>query len=165
VSDIITLTGVVATNPRALTTSEGLAITSFRLASSQRRFDRAQEKWVDGETNWYTVTTFRQLAANAAISVKKGERVVVSGRLRIRDWESGDRAGTNIEVDADAMGHDLAWGTAAFSRNTVAATIEPHPDAAASVASFPTEKELAASEQPPLDQPAEFADAGVSTPF
>jgi hypothetical protein len=50
-SDTITLTGIVATLPRAITTGEGLAITSFRLASSQRRFDRAQERWVDGETN------------------------------------------------------------------------------------------------------------------
>jgi single-strand DNA-binding protein len=50
-SDVITLTGVVASPPRAITTQEGLAITSFRLASSQRRFDRAQQKWVDGEPN------------------------------------------------------------------------------------------------------------------
>jgi single-strand DNA-binding protein len=175
VSDIITLTGVVATIPRALTTQEGLAITSFRLASSQRRFDRAQEKWVDGDTNWYTITTFRQLAANAAVSVKKGERIVVTGRLRIRDWENGDRAGTNIEVDADALGHDLAWGTGAFSRNTVTAGVEIHPDAAqsgsaqqdavASPAAFPTEKELAASDASAAEQQAAFAGADVPTPF
>src|SRR5665213_575590 len=69
-SDIITLTGIVATLPKAITTGEGLAITSFRLASSQRRFDRAQERWVDGDTNWYTVTAFRQLATNSAVSLK-----------------------------------------------------------------------------------------------
>jgi single-strand DNA-binding protein len=146
-SDIITLTGFVATIPRVVTTQEGLAITSFRLASSQRRFDRAQEKWVDGETNWYTVTTFRQLAANAAVSVKKGERVVVTGRLRIRDWENGDRAGTNIDIEADAVGHDLSWGTAAFSRNTVAAPVDAPSDssAPAAEAEFPTEAALAAN--------------------
>jgi single-strand DNA-binding protein len=169
VSDNITLTGVVATIPRALTTQEGLAITSFRLASSQRRFDRAQEKWVDGDTNWYTITTFRQLAANAAVSVKKGERIVVTGRLRIRDWENGDRAGTNIEVDADALGHDLAWGTGAFSRNTVAASSEPHPDAtqsgSPSPAEFPSEKQLAASDVESSEQTAAFAGAEVPTPF
>jgi single-strand DNA-binding protein len=120
-SDTITLTGIVATLPRAITTGEGLAITSFRLASSQRRFDRAQERWVDGDTNWYTVTAFRQLATNSAVSLKKADRVVVTGRLRIRDWESGDKAGTNIDVEADAIGHDLSWGTAAFSRSMGAA--------------------------------------------
>jgi single-strand DNA-binding protein len=55
VSDVLTLTGLVATTPRHLVTSEGLPITSFRLASAQRRFDRSQERWIDGETNWYTV--------------------------------------------------------------------------------------------------------------
>ena len=117
-SDIITLTGIVGTEPRALTTQEGLAITSFRLASTQRRFDRAQEKWVDGETNWYSITTFRQLATNSAVSVKKGERVLVTGRLRIREWESGGKSGTNIDIEADSLGHDLSWGTAAFARDT-----------------------------------------------
>jgi single-strand DNA-binding protein len=170
VSDIITLTGVVATIPRALTTHEGLAITSFRLASSQRRFDRAQEKWVDGETNWYTVTTFRQLATNAAVSVKKGERIVVTGRLRIRDWKDGDRAGTNIEVDADALGHDLAWGTAAFSRNTVSVGIDSPSDsarqpAASPAADFPTEKELAETEAETVDRAHAFATADATTPF
>jgi single-strand DNA-binding protein len=115
--DIITVTGLVATTPRHLTTSEGLPITSFRLASTQRRFDRSQERWIDAETNWYTISAFRQLAVNAASSIAKGERIVVAGRLRIREWESGDRTGTNIEIDADAIGHDLTWGTTKFSRS------------------------------------------------
>ena len=83
-TDHISLTGVVATTPRSLRTAEGLAITSFRLASAQRRWDRAAGTWSDGETNWYTVTCFRSLAENAAASVAKGERVVVAGRLRVR---------------------------------------------------------------------------------
>ncbi len=116
-TDSITLTGLVATAPRHIVTSEGLPITSFRLASTQRRFDRSQERWIDGETNWYTITTFRQLAINSAGSVGKGDRVVVAGRLRVRDWENGERTGTNIDVEADAVGHDLSWGTAVFSRS------------------------------------------------
>jgi single-strand DNA-binding protein len=163
-SDIITLTGVVATIPRAITTSEGLAITSFRLASTQRRFDRAQEKWVDGDTNWYTVTTFRQLAANAAVSVKKGERVVVTGRLRIRDWESGDKAGTNIDVEAEAIGHDLSWGTAAFSRNTVSAPLDAHGGSEGSEgpATFPTDAAPAAisADAPVVDDSADGSAEG-----
>ncbi len=116
-SDIITLTGLVATDPRHIVTSEGLPITTFRLASTQRRFDRSQERWVDGDTNWYTITAFRQLAMNSAGSVKKGERVVVTGRLRIREWQSGERNGMNIDIEADALGHDLAWGTTSFTRS------------------------------------------------
>jgi len=126
-TDSITLTGLVATTPRHLVTSEGLPITSFRLASTQRRYDRGEQKWIDGETNWYTVTAFRQLAMNVVGSVNKGQRVVVSGKLRIRDWESGDRAGTTVEIDADALGHDLAWGTSVFTRS-VSSTVANDAD-------------------------------------
>lgn len=134
-SDHITVTGLVATTPRHLVTSEGLAITSFRLASNQRRFDRGKEAWVDGETNWYTVTGFRRLALNAAASLAKGDRVVVSGRLRVRDWSQGERAGTTVEIEADAFGHDLAWGQSRFTRSAplepVETNGEPGPDPAA----------------------------------
>ena len=124
-SDSITVTGLVATTPRHLTTSEGLAITSFRLASSQRRFDRSQQKWIDADTNWYTVSAFRALATNSAESLVKGDRVMVSGRLRIRDWENTDRSGTTVEIEADSLGHDLTWGTSVFTR--VIATPGTHP--------------------------------------
>lgn len=115
-SDIISVTGLVATTPRHITTSEGLAITSFRLASSQRRYDRTQQRWIDADTNWYTVSCFRGLASNAAGSVVKGDRIMVSGRLKIRDWENTDRSGTTVEIEADNLGHDLFWGTSTFTR-------------------------------------------------
>ncbi|MGD8193964.1 single-stranded DNA-binding protein [Herbiconiux sp. P18] len=115
--DLITLTGVVATEPRHITTNAGLEITSFRLASSQRKFDREQKRWVEADTNWYTVTAFRQLAANAASCLKLGQRVLVTGRLRIRDWQNNDKSGTTVEIEAEALGHDLSWGTTVFARS------------------------------------------------
>jgi single-strand DNA-binding protein len=139
-SDTITVTGLVATAPRHLVTSEGLPITSFRLASTQRRFDRSQEKWIDAETNWYTISTFRQLAINAAGSIAKGDRVVATGRLRIREWENGDRTGTNIEIEADAMGHDLTWGSSAFSRTISSTTAATSTDAPAEVSAEATDE-------------------------
>jgi single-strand DNA-binding protein len=158
-SDIITLTGIVGTEPRAVTTAEGLAITSFRLASTQRRFDKSQEKWVDGETNWYSITTFRQLATNAAVSVKKGERILVTGRLRIREWESGGKVGTNIDIEAEALGHDLSWGTANFSRGAGATPIDTGSGQTDAASAFPTEADLAATDAAPT------ADAELVTPF
>lgn len=130
-TDTIALTGIVATTPRHLVTSSGLAITSFRLACRQRRFDRVKNAWVDADTNWYTVSSFRQLAHNVVQSVHKGEPVLVTGRLRIRDWENEDRSGTSVEVEADAVGHNLSWGTTALVRSIVpTATEQRDPDSA-----------------------------------
>jgi single-strand DNA-binding protein len=124
-SELITVTGLIATTPRHLVTQDGLAITSFRLASSQRRFDKNQNKWVDGETNWYTITAFRQLAINVAGSFNKGDRVLITGKLRIRDWDNGERAGTSVEIEADAAGHDLSWGSAVFTRTVLVRETDP----------------------------------------
>lgn len=121
-SDIMTLTGVVATTPRHLVTSSGVAITSFRLASGQRRFDRKRNAWVDADTNWYTISTFRHLAHNVVASIRKGEHVLITGRLRVRDWENADRNGTSVEIEADSIGHDLTWCTTAFVRSAPPST-------------------------------------------
>ena len=61
------------------------------------------------ETNWYTVTAFRQLATHTAEFVDKGDRVLVVGKLRISEWENDERSGANIEIEAEAIGHDLTW--------------------------------------------------------
>lgn len=122
--ETLNISGLVATTPRHLVTQDGLPITSFRLASSQRYFDRKQNKWIDGDTNWYTVTAFRQFAINLAQSVAKGDRVNVSGRVRVRDWDNGERTGTSIELEATSGGHDIAYGTSAFTRNVLVKTQE-----------------------------------------
>ncbi|ROS48388.1 single-stranded DNA-binding protein [Frigoribacterium sp. PhB24] len=133
-TDTITLTGIIATDPRALVTQTGLSITSFRLASTQRRYDRVKGEWVDGETNWYTVTAFRHLADNVLASLRKGQRVVVTGRVRIRSWESGERSGMTVEVDADAIGHDLVWGRSTFERRVVSASADGQGTTSSAVA-------------------------------
>lgn len=115
-TDQLTLTGLIATTPRHIVTAEGLAITSFRLASQQRRFDKETQAWADADTNWYTVTAFRELAINSAQSLNKGDRVVTVGRLKVKEWSNEDRSGTSVEVEAESLGHDLHWGTSAYQR-------------------------------------------------
>lgn len=123
-TDTMTITGLVATTPRHIITAEGLAVTSFRLASNLRRFDRKKNEWVDAGTNWYTVSSYRQLALNIVASVHKGDRVLVTGRLRIRQWDDGEKKGLNIDLDADALGHDLSWGKSTFTRSIHSAEAE-----------------------------------------
>ncbi len=116
-TDIITVRGYVATEVRLTLAQSGLPISGFRMCSTERRFDRETNTWVDGHTNWYSVSMFRQLATNAGVSIKKGDRVIVTGRLKVRPWINAEgRTGTAVEIDADAVGHDLMWGTANFKR-------------------------------------------------
>jgi single-strand DNA-binding protein len=116
-TDHISISGVIATQPRSIVTSEGLAICSFRVASPQRHFSKAENQWVEGETNWFTVSAFRQLAEHATTSLHKGERVVVRGRLKLRQWEREEKTGLSAEIEADALGHDLRWGSSSFTRH------------------------------------------------
>jgi single-strand DNA-binding protein len=165
-TDTLTLIGLVATTPKHLVTGNGLSITTFRLASSQRRYDRAQQAWVDGDTNWYTVTAFRQLAINVISSVHKGQRIVVTGRLRVRDWTAGDKKGTNIELDAEALGHDLSWGTAVFTRSASAAVADAEGTAPADPGddSASPASESEASDDTSVVAPEQEA-AALPTPF
>ncbi|WP_157156478.1 MULTISPECIES: single-stranded DNA-binding protein [unclassified Diaminobutyricimonas] len=118
-TDMITVTGVVATEPTKFVTSAAVPITSFRLASNQRRYDRGKQEWVDVGTNWYGVSAFRALALHALVSLHKGERVVVTGRLKVREWTAGEKNGTAVEIDAESIGHDLTFGTSMFTRSAV----------------------------------------------
>ncbi|QAY73839.1 single-stranded DNA-binding protein [Agromyces protaetiae] len=115
-TDLITVTGVVGTDPRAIVTQQGIPITSFRLASTRRIFDREKGTWQDGETNWYGISAFRKLAFNANASLRKGERVIVHGRLKLRPWQAGERSGTAVEIEAESIGHDLTWGITQLQR-------------------------------------------------
>jgi single-strand DNA-binding protein len=115
-SDNITVRGFVASEIRSSTTPGGVATASFRLGSTERRFDRASSAWVDGNTNWFTVQGYRQLAGNVGCSIKKGQRVIVIGRLKMRSWEKDGRVYHVAEIDAESVGHDLMWGSANFTR-------------------------------------------------
>ena len=115
----VCIRGPIATTPRQVVTESGLNVISFRLASSYRKFDPEKNTWVTGDTNWFTVSAFRKLAINSSASLAKGDRVIVQGKLRIRDWDNGERSGTSVEIDADAIGHDLSFGTTSFERTAI----------------------------------------------
>ncbi|WP_144710940.1 single-stranded DNA-binding protein [Curtobacterium pusillum] len=171
-NDTITVCGIIATEPRHLVTDTGIAITSMRLASPSRRWDRATSSWTNGATNWYTVTAFRSLAANVHRSLKKGDRIVVTGRVRIRTWERDGRGGTSVEIDAEGVGHDLAWGISNWVRvprhtsdSSAApgstATIAPNVDPVTGVV---TEVAHADADDDEGDRPGPESDPGEELP-
>ncbi|MCP2636732.1 single-stranded DNA-binding protein [Microbacterium sp. HD4P20] len=117
-NETITITGNIATEPEFKRIGNGVPVINFRVASGQRRYDRATNTWVDAGTNWYSVSAFRGLAEHALDSLHKGDRVLVTGRLRLREWDTGTKRGVAVEIDAEAIGHDLLWGTSTFSKSS-----------------------------------------------
>ncbi|MDH6127823.1 single-stranded DNA-binding protein [Kitasatospora sp. GP82] len=111
---LVTMVGNVASTVSYAETPAGVPVANFRMAATERRYDRSAGDWVDGDTNWVTVVAWRWLAANVVSSLSKGDPVVVSGRLRIREWGEEGKRRSAVEIDARVVGHDLARGTAAF---------------------------------------------------
>ncbi|HUJ05043.1 MAG TPA: single-stranded DNA-binding protein [Streptosporangiaceae bacterium] len=112
----ISLAGYVATQPVTKSVG-GNANVSMRVAWTPRRQDRVTGEWVDSNTSYVTVICWRKLAVNVGVCVRKGDPVVVKGKLSVRTYD--DRQGvrrTVVEVDASSVGHDLSRGVAAFQR-------------------------------------------------
>jgi single-strand DNA-binding protein len=113
---VLTIIGNVVDEPRMRLTKNGHAVTNFRVASTSRRYDREQEQYVDNTTLFFTVTCWRAMAENVAQSVKKGQPVVVHGRLYSREYTVNEVVRVSYELEANSVGHDLSRGTADFSK-------------------------------------------------
>jgi single-strand DNA-binding protein len=116
-NDIITtVIGNAVTDVSLRVTSSGTSVASFRIASNSRRFDKSTNSWIDQEPSYLSITAWSQLAENVALSVHKGQGLVVTGKLKVRQWQDSDKSGTNVEIDATAIGHDLNRGTSEFTK-------------------------------------------------
>lgn len=91
-----------------------VTVASFRLACTPRV--RRGGDWADGNTTWITVTCFRSLAEHAGASIKKGDPVIVIGKLRTNVWTKNGETSERLTLDAITLGHDLSRGTADFRR-------------------------------------------------
>ncbi len=113
----VTLVGNLVDDPRLRTTESGVDVAGFRVASTTRRWDRAAGRWSDGGSLFLSVTCWRALAGNAVASLRKGDPVVVTGRLSTRTYEKDGQTRSTCELEAVAIGPDLARGTAVFRRS------------------------------------------------
>jgi single-strand DNA-binding protein len=112
----ITVVGNVVDEVVNKPTTSGLSRVSFRVASTQRRRDRESGQWVDGHKFFVNVTFWREFAENVAASVSKGDPVVVSGRIFSRQYVRDESNHVAYEVEPESIGHDLARGTATFTK-------------------------------------------------
>lgn len=127
--DTITVVGAAGADP-TLKTVNGEQVAELRVASTARRKRPGSEEWEDAYTNWYGVEAWGRLAAHVAASVAKGDPIIVVGRLRVEQWESGERRGTSIRIRAEHVGHSLRFGRAQRDRSSRVSDDErpPAPD-------------------------------------
>ena len=124
-AETVTVVGNVGSDPQHVVTPSGLSITKFSVGCTHRVLDSTTGKWIDKNTNWYQVSTFRQVADHAYASIKRGDSVIVTGRIFQRQWEANGRAGMSVDLEADTVGHDLRWGTSTWARKPKAGVASP----------------------------------------
>lgn len=116
---IITVVGNLTADPELRYTQNGIAVANFTIASTPRTFDRASGEWKDGEALFMRASVWREFAEHVASSLTKGARVVASGRLRQRSYETkeGEKR-TSIELEIDEVGPSLRYATAQVQRQS-----------------------------------------------
>lgn len=114
---VITVVGNLTSDPELRYTQNGLAVANFTIASTPRTFDRASNDWKDGEALFLRASVWREFAEHVAGSLAKGSRVIATGRLRQRSYETkeGEKR-TSIELEVDEIGPSLRYATASVTR-------------------------------------------------
>ena len=115
----ITVVGNIVADPELRFTPAGAAVANFRVASTPRRYNQQTSQWEDGEAMFLTCNVWRQAAENVAETLTKGMRVIVTGRLRQRSYQT--REGENrtvFEIEVDEVGPSLRYATAQVNRKS-----------------------------------------------
>lgn len=113
----ITVVGNIVADPELRFTPSGAAVANFRIASTPRSFNRQTNQWEDGEALFLTVNVWRQAAENVAESLSKGMRVIVTGRLKQRSYETREGEKRSVfKVEADEVGPSLTFAKADVQR-------------------------------------------------
>jgi single-strand DNA-binding protein len=109
----VTIVGNLTDDPELRYTPQGAAVANFSVAVNRRVRDPQTNEWKDGDASFFRINVWRQLAENVAESLARGTRVVVTGQLRQRSWETaeGDKRSV-VEIEADEVGPSLRWATA-----------------------------------------------------
>ncbi|MGI8645793.1 MAG: single-stranded DNA-binding protein [Nocardioides sp.] len=125
---LITLQGYVGGDVKVRAAGES-QVATFRVGCTPRRYSKKEASWIDGDTQWYSVNCWRSLGEHVERSLRRGDPVVVHGRLSVQTWTN--TAGlevTTFEVEAAFVGHDLNRGTSAFTKTPRSVVPEPREE-------------------------------------
>ena len=116
---VITVVGNLTADPELRYTQNGLAVANFTIASTPRSFDKASNDWKDGDPLFLRASVWREFAEHVAGSLSKGARVIATGRLKQRNYETkeGEKR-TSFEIEVDEIGPSLRYATAQVTRTT-----------------------------------------------
>jgi single-strand DNA-binding protein len=113
----ITVVGNLTNDPELRFTPSGQAVANFTVASTTRFLDKQTNEWKDGDTVFLRCSVWRQYAENVAESLTRGMRVIVQGRLKVRQYETREGGkGTSVECDVDDVGPALRYATAKVTK-------------------------------------------------
>ena len=126
----VTIVGNLTADPELRITANGSAVANFTVASTPRLLDKATNEWKDGDAMFLRCSIWRSAAENATESLRKGTRVIVTGRLRQRSYETkeGEKR-TVFELDADEMGPSVRYANVTVNKMTRAGAAEDHAPA------------------------------------
>ena len=116
---VITIVGNLTNDPELRFTPSGAAVANFTVASTPRSYDKKTESWVDGETLFMRCSVWRDAAESVAESLVRGTRVLVTGRLKMRSYDTkeGEKR-TVVEMDVDEVGPSLKYATAKVAKTS-----------------------------------------------
>ncbi len=123
---ILHMVGHAGTDVDHRKVGSGTDLSTFRLAATPRRWDRAQRQYVDGTTNWITVQCWRELAVHVRDSIRRGDPVVVVGKLKTEQWTKEEVSNSRFVLEATSVGHDLSRGVSRFRKTP--RQVEAAPD-------------------------------------
>lgn len=112
----VTVVGTVCSEVRYSQAPDATPLARFQIRHTPRRFDKRTNAWTDGDPNYFSATCWRNLADHVASSMVVGDPVVATGRLRISRWRRGEENMVTAELEVQAIGHDLRWGTTVYSK-------------------------------------------------
>ncbi len=117
---VLTVVGNLTADPDLKFTPAGAARASFTVASTPRSFDKSSGQWVDGEALFMRCTAWREAAENAAESLKRGQRVIVCGKLKSRSYEKDGAKRTVVELEVEEIGPSLRYAVVVAEKSGAA---------------------------------------------
>jgi single-strand DNA-binding protein len=137
----LTLVGRVATEPSARRTADGTKVVHFRLGATERRFNAQDSTWIDGDSVFASVSCWRKLAEGVEATLRKGDPVIVIGKLATRDYEWEGQRRVAVDVQARAIGPDLSKCGVEMHRRSASPELAHDASAAARQASLDRERD------------------------